>query len=180
MKVLAVIGVFLTILAVILWISPENNVTRGQELSQTSIRIKIPAIGVDANVEHTDRLPDGSIGVPSDHRNAALFDGGPYPGEKGSAVIDGHYGWKNNIPAVFDDLDKLSKGDKIYVEDRNGTTTFIVREVTAFSEKADASKVFTSTDGKAHLNLITCGGVWNKAEKSYSKRLVVFADKLVR
>jgi hypothetical protein len=30
--------------------------------------------------------------------------------------------------------------------------------------------------GKVHLNLITCGGVWDKVGKSYSNRIVVFAD----
>jgi len=33
-----------------------------------------------------------------------------------------------------------------------------------------------SNDGKAHLNLITCAGVWDEVEKSHSSRLVVFAD----
>jgi hypothetical protein len=38
--------------------------------------------------------------------------------------------------------------------------------------------VFASNDGGAHLNLITCAGEWNKGKKSYSERLVVFADKV--
>jgi len=46
---------------------------------------------------------------------------------------------------------------------------------------ADQSKHPTletaSSDAKAHLNLITCEGVWDKVSKSYSKRLVVFTDR---
>ncbi|MFZ2299818.1 MAG: class F sortase [Candidatus Moraniibacteriota bacterium] len=53
----------------------------------------------------------------------------------------------------------------------------MVRESRSFDPDADALDVFSSDDGKAHLNLITCEGVWDKASKRYSKRLVVFTDK---
>lgn len=116
--------------------------------------------------------------VPKGPNDVAWFNLGPRPGEIGSAVISGHYGWKNNIPAVFDNLHKLRKGDKVYVEDKNGATiTFVVRELRTYDQNEDASDVFGSSDGKAHLNLVTCTGTWNKAQKSYSKRLVVFTDK---
>jgi hypothetical protein len=38
-----------------------------------------------------------------------------------------------------------------------------------------AKDVFNGDNGD-HLNLITCDGIWDADEKSYSKRLVVFAD----
>ncbi len=142
------------------------------------VHLEIPKINVDAALESVGLTPQGAVGVPEGPVNAAWFDLGPRPGENGSAVIVGHFGWKNGIPAVFDNLYKLQKGDKIYVEDETGTiTTFVVREVRTYDQNEDASSVFNSSDGKAHLNLITCQGVWNKAQKSYSDRLVVFADK---
>jgi LPXTG-site transpeptidase (sortase) family protein len=142
------------------------------------IRLKIPKINVDAAIEHVGLTPDGSMGVPKGPSDVGWFDLGPRPGEKGSAVIAGHEGWKDGIKAVFDDLHNLVKGDKIYVEDETGTTTiFVVRELRIYGQNDDASDVFSSIDGKAHLNLITCEGVWNKAEKSYANRLVVFAYK---
>jgi hypothetical protein len=52
-----------------------------------------------------------------------------------------------------------------------------VREIKKYDPNANASDVFISGDGKAHLNLITCVGFWNKVSKSYPKRLVIFADK---
>ena len=79
---------------------------------------------------------------------------------------------------MFDNLNKLVQGDKIYVEDDKGvTTTFIVQESTIYDPEVNASSVFYSGDGKSHLNLITCEGVWEEAQKTYSNRLVVFADK---
>jgi len=149
-----------------------------QENSDLPVRLKIPGINIDAVLEHVGLTPLGAMDVPKNPADAAWFNLGPRPGVKGSAVISGHYGWKDGIPAVFDNLHKLREGDKIYVEDEKGAVTvFVVRESRKYDQNADASNVFGSSDGKAHLNLITCGGVWNKAQKSYSDRLVVFTDK---
>ncbi|MBA2279437.1 class F sortase, partial [Candidatus Saccharibacteria bacterium] len=105
---------------------------------------------------------------------------GPRPGGIGSAVIDGHFGWKDNKPAVFDKLHTLVKGDAIYVEDENKVThTFIVIELRSFQPEDDATTVFQSNDNTAHLNLITCQGIWNQDKDSYSTRLVVFAESLM-
>jgi LPXTG-site transpeptidase (sortase) family protein len=147
------------------------------------IRLKIPKINVDADIEYVGLTAGGSMDVPKGPADVAWFDLGPRPGENGSAVIAGHYGWKDGIPAAFDDLYLLGKGDKIYVEGTtsvNGigtTTVFVVREIRLYGNKDDAASVFYSSDGKAHLNLITCQGVWDKSQKSYSNRLVVFADQ---
>jgi sortase A len=142
------------------------------------VRIVIPRIGVDALIEHADLTPLGVMGTPKGPKNAAWFSEGPRPGEKGSAVINGHFGWKDGIPAVFDNLHELSAGDKMYVLDSaGGTTTFIVRGLKTYGEHEESFGVFNSTDGKAHLNLITCQGKWSSVARRYSDRLVVFADE---
>lgn len=143
------------------------------------VRLKIPGINVDAVIEPVGLTPQGAMDVPRDPAGAAWFELGPRPGENGSAVVAGHYGWKNGIPAVFDNLHKLQKGDRLYVEDEGGVvTTFVVRELRRYSDNADAPDVFSSSDGASHLNLVTCEGVWDKTEKSYSNRLVVFTDAI--
>lgn len=140
-------------------------------------RLTIPKIMVDAAIEQVG-LSGGEVGVPSGPTNAAWFNLSPRPGDKGVSVIDGHYGWKDGIPAVFDSLSKLQKGDKVFVQDEKGdTVTFVVRGARTYRTDEDSSSVFYSSDGKAHLVLITCGGVWEKALKSYSERIVVLADK---
>lgn len=141
------------------------------------IRLKIPQITVNAAVEFVGLAPDGSMDTPQEQENVAWFKLGPPPGEQGSAVMAGHYGWKDGKPSVFDNLYKLRPGDKLFVEDDKGVITpFVVVNLRRYDPSADASNVFGSNDGKAHLNLITCEGVWDKVAKSYSKRLVVFTD----
>jgi len=142
------------------------------------VRLKIPKIGVDAALDYVGLTSEGNLGVPVGSVNAAWYKLGPRPGEKGDAVIDGHYGWVNNIPAVFDNLHTLQPGDNLYVEDAKGkTVTFVVRELRMYDPNQNDTDVFVSTDGKAHLNLITCQGVWNKTLNGYPNRLVVFADE---
>lgn len=141
------------------------------------VRLKIPKIDVNAAFEYVGAT-DGIMDVPKGPDNVGWFSPGPRPGETGSAVIAGHEGWKDDIPAVFDDLHALSKGDPIYIlDDAGAMSTYVVREKKTFKEHDDSSSVFLSDDGIAHLNLITCGGVWDAAKKSYPNRLVVFADR---
>lgn len=143
------------------------------------MRLKIPGINVDAVVEYVGLTSAGAMDIPKSQNDVAWFNLGPRPGEKGSAVIAGHLDWKDGTSAAFDNLYKLRPGDKLYIEDdKKVIVTFVVREFKTYDPKADASDVFGSSDEKAHLNLVTCEGVWNKDSRSYSKRLVVFTDKV--
>lgn len=143
------------------------------------VHIKIPKINVNAPIDLMGIDPDGLLESPGNPRNAGWYKFGPRPGDIGNAVIDGHYGqWASGEKSVFDDLNKLQKGDLINIEDSRGVATvFVVRELKMYDPKDDSASVFTSKDGLSHLNLITCDGAWNETTKSYPKRLVVFTDK---
>jgi sortase A len=157
----------------------QETLDAGSKESGDPVRIKIPAIDVDADIDYVGVTPDGKMDITKDPEDAAWYEPGTRPGEIGSAVIAGHYGtWADGQGSVFDLLHTLEEGDKIYVEDEEGReTTFVVRESRRYDPDADATDVFTSDDGKAHLNLVTCEGEWNTEAERYSKRLVVFADK---
>lgn len=143
------------------------------------VRLKIPRIKVNAAIRYVGITKDGSMGVPKLARDTAWYMLGPKPGEKGSAVIAGHINWLYGATGVFANLSSLKVGDLLTVQDEFGTsTTFVVREKRMYGLKEDASDVFLSHDGKAHLNLVTCSGVWDRIIKKYTKRLVVFTDKV--
>lgn len=142
------------------------------------VRLKIQKIKVNAAIENVGLIADGSMGTPKLPRNAAWFELGPRPGENGSAVIAGHINWWNGAVSVFAKLNKLKLGDKAVVQDNQGQLiTFIVSKVRMYDLTEDATDVFQTNDGTARLNLITCGGTWNKITRRYSKRLVVFMEK---
>jgi len=142
-------------------------------------RLQIPVINVDVAIAYAGLTSDGAMDIKKNPEEVAWYDLGPRPGEIGNAVIAGHYGWTaTGEAAVFNNLHKLNKGDEISVIDDKGVnTTFVVRESRKYDPDADASSVFKSNDGKAHLNLITCDGVWENSKNTYSNRLVVFTDK---
>lgn len=142
------------------------------------VQLKIPKINVDATVESVGLTAQGNLDTPKGPDGTGWYNQGPTPGEIGSAVIDGHFGWVGGIPAAFDNLNKLQAGDKLYVLGQKGaTTTFVVRYLRTYGQNDIATAVFRSSDGKAHLNLITCEGTWNQSQQSYSNRIVAFADK---
>lgn len=139
------------------------------------VRLRIPKINVEATIEFTGLTSEGAMEVPSNAINVGWFKLGPRPGEKGSAVIAGHFDGDNGGAGIFTNLNKLREGDELYIETNKGTSVaFVVRESRTY-DPGHADEVFSRSDG-AHLNLITCDGVWDGVKKSYSKRLVVFTD----
>lgn len=141
------------------------------------LRLEIASLAVNALVTAVGLTPNNEMDIDEDIAKTAWYKLGPRPGEQGSAVIAGHYGWKDGQESVFTHLHSLKQGDTVSVRDEKGAgTTFIVREIRQYGLDADATEVFRSTDGKAHLNLITCAGPWNSSRQTYSDRLVVFTD----
>ena len=148
-----------------------------KKITSAPVRLVIPKLKVDASVQGIGVTNQGIMDSPKEPTEVGWFSLGIRPGEIGSAVIDGHSGWKNNIPAVFDELYKLKKGDKVYIQDDKGIMiTFTVRELRTYKPNQQSDGIFDSSDGKAHLNLITCTGFWNKILKGHSDRLVVFTE----
>ena len=146
--------------------------------------ISIPSIKVNAKIKEVGLTSKGAIGAPEKPEDTAWYNKSPKPGEIGNSIIDGHFGWKDGIPAVFDNLNKIKIGDKIYIENKNtdkdenkSIITFVVTEIKTYEDDSDSKDLFTIKDDKAHLVLVTCAGTWDKTGKSYSKRLVVFSDR---
>jgi LPXTG-site transpeptidase (sortase) family protein len=157
----------------------KGSTFQSQTVSKVSpkspVRLIIPAINVNAKTQYVGVTSKGAMEVPSNATDVGWFKLGPRPGERGSAVIAGHFDGENGEAGVFINLYKLKKGDKLYIEDDKGKTmSFIVRESRIY-DPGYANDVFNGSDS-AHLNLVTCDGVWDGTKKSYSKRLVVFAD----
>lgn len=147
-----------------------------QENNRTlPVRIKIPKIGVDANIQSVGVTASGDMDVPSNADDVGWFEMGTRPGELGSAVMAGHFDDKDGRAGVFHGISNLEIGDELFVEDDEGTfLTFVVHEIRIF-DPGYVDEVFGQANGK-YLNIITCDGVWDKNTESFSKRLVVFTE----
>jgi len=157
----------------------QSSTFQSQIVSKVSlglpVRLIIPVINVNAQIQYLGVNSNGEMEIPSNTIDVGWFKLGPRPGERGSAVIAGHLDGENNKAGVFINLYKLKKGNKLYIKDTEGKTiSFVVRESSIY-DPGYANDVFSGS-GSAQLNLITCDGVWDGSKKSYSKRLVVFAD----
>jgi len=143
------------------------------------VRLTISKISTDAVISPVGLNAVNDMDINDDPTQLAWYELGPKPGEEGSAVVAGHYGWKDGVPSVFNDINKLVKGDQITIFDQEGLKkTFVVTRTALYEPNQDATNVFKSDDGKSHLNLITCQGSWVKSASTYSERLVVFTDYL--
>lgn len=155
---------------------PQNQTTNTNPIG-SPISLIIPSINVSARIQYVGMTAEREMETPNNSSDVGWFDLGVLPGEKGSAVVDGHFDTQSGDAGVFFNLYKLRPGDKIYVTDSNEQTlVFIVRGSRLFNPGL-ADEVLNGSDS-AHLNLITCDGVWDGTKKSYSKRLVVFTDRV--
>lgn len=140
-------------------------------------KIIIPDIDVNASVEVVMMDMKGNMDVPKNPYNTAWYSLGYNPGEKGSAVIAGHYDTETGTPAVFWDLGKLNTGDAVTVIDTIGKELeFSVIRIERYPyNNFPIKEVFGSSD-EPRLNLITCGGIWDKNAKTYKERTVVYTE----
>lgn len=142
-------------------------------------RLKIPALDVDAIVEGVGRTAEGAMEIPTYVEDVAWYSPGAAPGDIGNAVIAGHRDAIGYVPAVFYKLDTLQPGDQVIVSDENGTEhTFAVTRSEIYPyEETPFDEVF-GVSLRSNLNLITCNGSWNRDDRNYSNRLVVFTEKI--
>jgi LPXTG-site transpeptidase (sortase) family protein len=138
--------------------------------------LKIPSIGVNANVEKVANKSDGSMGTPNQFGDVAWYEPGQKPGEAGNTVIDGHVNNALTTAGVFEHLSQVNIGDKVVVADAQGKSLqYVVTEMNEYSTNdAPTQEIFSKT-GPSQLVLITCDGVWSSKEHSFDKRLVVVA-----
>lgn len=159
------------------WNDEFNKIRASERMANVGLPVKIfiPKINVNTKIERVGVTRQGEMEVPSNAQDVGWFELGSRPGQVGSAVIAGHFDGKDGGEGVFNNLNELKSGDTISVTDEDGKINiFVVRESREYLP-GFATEVFEQAEGK-HLNLITCDGVWIGKEKSYSKRLVVFAD----
>lgn len=138
-------------------------------------RLKIPSLGVQADVESVGIKDDGTMGTPQDFDHVSWYSLGAKPGAEGSAVFAGHVNNALLKPGVFEHLSQIAVGDYITVEDTEGKTlVYRVSSVTEYPANAPTDTIF-ATSGPTQLTLITCDGDWVPSKKTFDKRLVVVA-----
>ncbi|WP_443060383.1 class F sortase [Streptomyces sp. NBC_00459] len=140
------------------------------------LRIRIPAIGVNAPLTGLGLTPTGSLDVPPAEREdlAGWYEAGTTPGESGTAIVAGHVDNADG-PSVFYRLGALEKGVAIEVERLDGSTArFTVDAVEVYDTKDFPDEKVYGAAKRAELRVITCGGRYSRST-GYQGNVVVFA-----
>ncbi len=141
------------------------------------LRLLIPSIKVDANIQRVGITKSGNMAPPSNFTDAGWYKLGTIPGQVGSAVIAGHVDNALSLPGVFSRLQDVRVGDSVYIDTEGGERLrFKVTDATVYNYKDVPTDMIFNQTGKARIRLITCGGTWVQSDKSYDERLVVTAE----
>jgi len=136
-------------------------------------RIRIKTIGLDSPLE-TLHVVEGALQPPKRFDRAGWYADGTVPGDTGPAVIAGHVDSKAG-PAIFYRLRELVPGDKVEVQRGGSVVTFTVTRTAWYPKNAFPTDAVYGPTPDRQLRLITCGGVFNHALRSYRDNLVVYA-----
>lgn len=143
----------------------------------TPVRVRIPELAIDARVDAVGVDSDGSMTVPQPPSRLGWYEHGPAPGDaEGSAVIAGHVDSAAHGPGAFFELGAVEPGATVVVTLSDGTD--VLFEVTGRQridkEVLPTDDLFRRT-GPGVLTLVTCGGDFDTARRSYTDNVVVVA-----
>lgn len=154
---------------------PPAPVVQAPVTSNQPVRLEIPKVGVDAAVESVGLTSTGLMDVPQGVMNVAWYNPGVAPGQPGNAVFSGHFDDYKQDPAVFWRLDELEVGDEVVATDASGNVyryQVTGKELYRY-DQAPLNRIFGYSIN-ANLNLITCNGTWDQANRNYDQRLVIY------
>ncbi|MGV9554939.1 class F sortase [Streptomyces sp. NPDC003401] len=142
-------------------------------------RVDIPALGVQAPVVARGLDARGAIAAPPYEQAGVVgwYAAGVRPGAAGAALMVGHVDTETR-PAVFHRLGTLTAGETVRVVRADGEVAeFTVDDVTVVRRDAfDAHRAYGAREpGRAELRLITCGGTFDRASRSYTANVIVSA-----
>jgi sortase (surface protein transpeptidase) len=139
------------------------------------IRLRIPAIEVDAGLEQLATDAHHVLQPPRDPAEAGWYAASAVPGDLGPSVIAGHVDSALGR-AVFWRLRELGAGDSITVARSDGrTVAYRVVSMRRYPrDQFPTEDVYGPTPDTA-LRLITCGGTYDRKARHYRDNVVVFA-----
>jgi LPXTG-site transpeptidase (sortase) family protein len=140
--------------------------------------LKIPAIGVDADIFPVGEAADGAMDVPPTPDSVAWWSLGYGTGEPGNIVLAAHVDWGGQL-RVFGLLHTLSAGSRVTVVDTQ-LREFNYEVISSHSVRAEGAAVeeIFAANGGSELTLITCGGQFDSASRQYLDRLIVKARQV--
>jgi len=139
------------------------------------VGLSFEAIGVElAGVIPVGVEPNGDMEIPG-AAEVGWYRYGPSPGEEGSAVLAAHVAYDGR-DGVFRRLPRVQPGDRFAVFYADGAITeFEVVALTQYAKDELPLEAIFAPSGDPTVTLITCGGRFNRALRSYEDNIVAYA-----
>ncbi len=140
-------------------------------------RLSIPSISLSREIIDVGVTKAGNLDVPPNYTQVGWYKMGTLPGNKGSAVLDGHVDNGASIAGPFKRLREVKVGESIFVTAADGTKLhFKVKEAHVYpTTQFPGELVFHDQSGKL-LKINTCHGKFIKSLDTYDQRLIVTAE----
>lgn len=139
------------------------------------VSFAIPRLDVAGPLDELTRADNGELLAPPDPARAGWYAGGVVPGDVGPAVIGGHVDSRQG-PGVFYALRSLRPGDAVTVTLSDGRTArFTVTDLEEVPKSRFPTEAVYAPTPRPELRLITCGGTFDRAARSYRDNVVVDA-----
>ena len=144
------------------------------------VRLLIPSLKISAAVEALGVDQDFSLQAPAGVSNVGWYRLGASPGFAGDAIISGHRGYPGGIPAVFNTINQLHRGDEVDVRLADGRLVRFAVTRVFITPYRTIPRGFFAIDGTPRLTLVTCAGNFRYTDLTYSDRLVVEARPVAK
>jgi len=149
-----------------------------QLAARAPTRLVIPALGVNAPIQPVGTDPaSGEMQLPPNVSTVAWWSYGARPGDRnGVTVLAAHVDY-NGRYGLFFHLAELAKGATATVITANGSSySFRVVSSRRVPKPALSGQGIFRTTGTPRLVLVTCGGDFVPAKRSYVDNVIVYAE----
>ena len=137
-------------------------------------RFEVERVGISMRIRPVGVARDGQMALPPSPAVMGWYEHGPRPGDgNGATVLAAHRDMPDFGTGPAARLDRLRQGDVLTVRSESTVRRYRVTQVTRLEKEAlDLAAIFDRT-GPARLHVVTCGGRFDPATRSYEANVVV-------
>ena len=166
-----------------LFTEPRELSPRDDTSSAAPARLEIQRLNISMPAVPVGLEADGAMEIPDDVMTVGHYDPdglGVQPGTAGTAVFAGHVDSRTQGRGALYALSSLDLGDTISVTGHDGReTVWRVTGVTTYRKEAMPMADIFTFSGPSRIAVITCGGAFDRATRSYTHNVVVLAEPVL-
>ncbi|WP_158068965.1 class F sortase [Cellulosimicrobium sp. CUA-896] len=142
------------------------------------VRVVVPDLGIDMPVVPEGVDDQGRMALPGDALTAGWYRHGPAPASAaGATVVAAHVDDPVQV-GPFATLREVGQGAAVDVVDAAGTThRYTVTGIESIPKSEFPATTVFDRAGAPRLVLVTCGGRWDRGQRSYTENVVVTAER---